>query len=146
VKLRMKFLPVFLLVLSVAGSAFVCTPSQQNDAAKFADAYAQSLKAVHDTVDTQLVTGKITPAEKVAVLTVLLRANEAGLHLNAAIRAVAAAPGSNAAVQAALAEANAALNDGTLSVKNPDSAAAIAVIIAAAKATLQQVAILYGGA
>ena len=132
-----------LIAVSLMLSAFACTSSQQTQAAKFADTYAQSLKSIHDAVDSGLVQGKITPAEKQDAYQALLRANEAGLHLNAAIRAVANSTGQVAAVQAAIDEASKAIDDGTAAIKNPDTKQLIQSLADSAKSILSQIAAVY---
>lgn len=132
-----------LSFLCVATAAFVCTPKQQQDAGKYANAYASSLKAIHDTVDSALVSGKLTQEEKMGVYSALLRANEAGLHLNAAIRATAAAPNNTAAVQAALAEARAAINDGVAAIKNPETKQQVLLLVQAIETTFNAISATY---
>ena len=132
-----------LLAVFLMSTAFVCTSAQQTQASKYADSYAQSLKSIHDAVDSALVSGKLTPAEKQNAYKALLKANEAGLHINSAIRAVAAATGPVSAVQAAIAEASSAIDDGTASIKNPDTLAIVKSLAASAKAILGQIAEVY---
>ena len=132
-----------LLAVYVMTSAFVCTSSQQTKAAKFADAYAQSLKSIHDAVDSSFGRQKISIDERQDAYRALLRANEAGLHLNSALRGVANSQGSIVAVQAALDEASAAIDDGTAAIKNPDTKALVAALASSAKTILGQIAAAY---
>jgi hypothetical protein len=142
-RIRVSATVGLLLAVYVMTSAFTCTPSQQTQASKFADAYAQSLKSIHDAVDSALVSEKIDPAEQQGAYKALLRANEAGLHLNSAIRGVANSQGSIVAVQAAIDEASKAIDDGTAAIKNPDTKAIVTALASSAKTILGQIAAAY---
>ena len=141
--IRVPFTAGALVTVLLLTTAFVCTSSQQTQAAKYADTYAQSLKSIHDAVDSALVSGKITPAEKQEAYQALLRANMAGVHLNAAIRGVANSTEQVAAIQSAVDEATSAINDGTAAIKNPETLALVQSLALSAKVVLGQIVTLY---
>lgn len=137
---------VFVSLMAIASLGFVCTSSQQQKAAKLADAYATGLKGVHDTVDAAcqpsggICQGNlISQAEYTAALNVLLKANQAGADLNAAIRQSIASPTTAGAVNAAITAAKAALADGTLGIKNQATAQKVSVLVQSVELTITQI-------
>lgn len=131
-----------VLVLSVAFSA--CPNKGYQQAAKAADVYAHALVAVHDAVDSAFVSARISAEERQGAYKALLRANEAGLHVNAALRAMnAKQPDAPDQLRAALTEADAAIQDGTAAIKNPDTKAQIEIIAQSAIAAISTIQSLY---
>jgi hypothetical protein len=133
------------VVLLFVASAFTCTQQQKTDAAKFADTYAQTLVSIHTAVDSSFAQGKLSPQEVQDVYKALIKANEAGLHLNSAIRGVAAGTDTYTSIHAAVTEAEAALDDGTLAIKNPTTQATVRAFTESGKTALFLLEQVYGG-